>query len=161
MIRKIFEVRNGKFLISSNPEHLQLNRILEFISRSYWANDRPPKITVRAIENSLCFGMYEEEKQIGFARVISDYSTYAWLCDVFIDENYRGRGLGKWLVANIMSHPELQGVRRWALATRDAHEMYKRFGFDKIKTPERLMECIQPYPDVTSYGKRRESESVG
>jgi GNAT superfamily N-acetyltransferase len=148
MIQKIFEARKGEFLISTNPERLELDRILGFITRSYWANDRPPKITSRVIENSLCFGVYEEENQVGFARVISDYSTYAWLCDVFIDENYRGRGLGKWLIASIMSHPELQSVRRWALATRDAHELYERFGFGKIKTPERLMEYIQPYPDV-------------
>ena len=83
---------------------------------------------------------------MGFARVISDYSTLAWLCDVFIDESYRGRGLRTWLITSIMSHPELQGVRRWALATLDAHEMYRRFGFDKIKNPDKLMEYIQPYP---------------
>jgi GNAT superfamily N-acetyltransferase len=158
MIRKLFEVQKGEFEISTSPERLQLDRILGFIARSYWAKDRPPKITSRAIENSLCFGIYEGENQVGFARVISDYSTYAWLCDVFIDENYRGRGLGKWLIASIMSHPELQRVRRWALATRDAHEMYKRFGFDKIKTLEMLMEYIQPYPDLTTYVKPKESE---
>jgi len=94
MIPKIFESRKGKFLVSSNPELLQLDRILEFIARSYWASDRPPEITARAVENSLCFGVYKEEEQVGFGRVISDYTTYAWLCDVFIDENYRGRGLG-------------------------------------------------------------------
>jgi GNAT superfamily N-acetyltransferase len=152
MIQKIFEARKGGFLISSDPGRLQLDRILEFIECSYWASDRPPEITARAIENSLCFGVFEKENQVGFARVISDYATYAWLCDVFIDEKYRGRGLGKWLVASIMSHPELQGLRRWSLATRDAHEMYKRFGFDKIKNPERLMEYIQPYPKVMISG---------
>jgi GNAT superfamily N-acetyltransferase len=157
MDEKIYETRRGEFLLSSDPERLQLDRILEFIGRSYWANDRPPDVTARAVENSLCFGVYKGEEQVGFARVISDYSTYAWLCDVFIDENYRERGLGKWLVACIMSHPELQNLRRWALATRDAHEMYKRFGFDEIKNPERLMEYIQPYPEAEHPRKQIEN----
>jgi len=161
MVTKIFESRNGEFSVSSDPKRLQFDRILEFIRRSYWANDRPPGITRRAIENSLCFGVYEAENQVGFARVVSDYSTYAWLCDVFIDENYRGRGLGKWLVSCIMSHPELQGLRRWALATRDAHDLYRRFGFERIKNPERLMECIQPYPELMTSDESDNNEAEG
>jgi GNAT superfamily N-acetyltransferase len=98
----------------------------------------------RSIRGSLCFGIYKGEKQIGFARVISDHATYAYLADVFILEEFRGRGLGTWLIECIMAHPELQNLRRWALLTRDAHRLYEKFGFAAPKKPERHMELSNP-----------------
>ena len=113
---------------------------------SYWAKDRTFDQTKTAIENSICFGVYDSERQIGFARVVTDRSTFAYLGDVFILEEFRGRGLGKWLMETIISHPELQGLRRWVLATRDAHGLYEQFGFSRLKFPDRWMEL--PAPDA-------------
>jgi GNAT superfamily N-acetyltransferase len=98
----------------------------------------------RAIDNSLCFGVYEGDKQIGFARVVSDFATFAYLGDVFILENYRGQGLSKWLMETIVEHPDLQGLRRWLLATKDAHGLYSQFGFDTLRLPQRWMERTAP-----------------
>lgn len=111
---------------------------------SYWANDRTIEQTRRAIENSLCFGMYHDDKQIGFARVVSDFATFAYLGDVFVVQEYRGQGLSKWLMETIISHPELQGLRRWILATRDAHSLYEKYGFRALKFPDRWMERPAP-----------------
>jgi GNAT superfamily N-acetyltransferase len=96
------------------------------------------------LENSLCFGLYDQDKQVGIARVVTDYATFAWLCDVFIDEGYRGKGLGKWLVSVILSNPELKGVRRWLLITRDAHGLYRRFGFSEIENAGEWMGRFDP-----------------
>ena len=98
----------------------------------------------RGIDNSLNFGVYKGDQQIGFARVVTDYATFAWLADVFLLEDYRGQGIGKWLVEVILTHPQLQGFRRWALATKDAHELYRGFGFDELRRPERWMERPDP-----------------
>jgi len=97
-------------------------------------------VVARSIENSLCFGLYRQGKQVGFARVISDYATYAYIGDVFVLKSFRGRGLGKWLMECIMRHPKLQGLRRWSLATRDAHALYAQFGFTPLKKPQNYME---------------------
>jgi len=140
----LFEVQRDGFTISTDPGRLDLDAICSFLARSYWASDRPREITQRAIEHSLCFGMYDGEHQIGFARVVTDYTTFAWLADVFIAEEYRGRGLGKWLVDVVLSHPEMQIVPRWFLATRDAQELYRRFGFTALTAPERRMELNRP-----------------
>jgi GNAT superfamily N-acetyltransferase len=142
----LYETQQDGFLISTNPARLQLETIYEFLAQSYWANDRPRMITDRSVENSLCFGVYEGEKQIGFSRVITDYATYAWLCDVFIHPDYRSRGLGKWMMANILAHPELSYIRRWSLATRDAQEFYRKYGFEESKRLYALMEKVSPYP---------------
>lgn len=137
-----YEIHHGEYCINTNSDQLQLDVISGFIQRSYWASDRPLEIIRRTLETSLCFGLYHATEQIGFARVVTDYATVAWLCDVFIDEAYRGRGLGKHMMQAIMSHPDLQTVRRWTLNTRDAHELYRKFGFSELRDPNFSMERI-------------------
>jgi GNAT superfamily N-acetyltransferase len=135
------EWRRGEFLISTNLERLQREVIHDFLStQSYWAQQRSLEVVARSLENSLNFGLYKGERQIGFARVVTDYATFAWLADVFIVAEHRGSGLSKWLLQVITSHPQLQGLRRWVLATRDAHELYRRFGFRQLENPDRWME---------------------
>lgn len=135
-----YEIHHGEYCISTDSKRLQLDVIAGFIERSYWAATRPLEVIRRTLETSLCFGVYHATEQVGFARVVTDYATVAWLCDVFIDESYRGRGLGKLLMQAIMSHPDLQTVRRWTLNTRDAHELYRKFGFTELKDPNFSME---------------------
>jgi GNAT superfamily N-acetyltransferase len=106
---------------------------------------RSSELIERSIENSLCFGLFYKEHQIGFARVISDFATFAYLCDVFITEEFQGKGLGKWLMSVVMQYPDLQGLRRWMLATRDAHGLYRQYGFKEIENIERWMEIFTPY----------------
>jgi GNAT superfamily N-acetyltransferase len=142
--REWHEVRHEGFIISTDPSRLDLDTICSFLSRSYWAHDRARETTRRAVEHSLCFGLYEGKRQIGLARVVTDYATFAWLADVFVDEEFRGRGLGKWLVETALSHPDLRNVPRWLLATRDAHGLYRRFGFTTLAAPERRMELNRP-----------------
>lgn len=141
---QITEHRKGKFVISTHKERIDLGIVHGFLTESYWARGIPREVVARSIENSLCFGVYGDGKQVGFARVISDYATYAYIGDVFVLESYRGHGLGKWLMECIMRHPWLQGLRRWSLATMDAHGLYTKFGFTPLKTPERHMELHDP-----------------
>ena len=115
-----------------------------FLARAYWSEGLPAKTLARAVENSLCFGVYDEDRQVGFARVITDRATFAYLADVFILESHRGRGLSKRLVAAIRAHPDLQGLRRWSLATRDAHGLYAAYGFRPLAHPEYHMEIADP-----------------
>lgn len=138
------EYRKGDFVISTDPDRLELDVVHDFLTECYWAKGIPRETVARSIENSLCFAVYGEGKQIGFARVISDFATYAYLGDVFIVNEYRGRGLGKWLMECIIQHPSLQGLRRWTLLTRDAHQLYAPFGFTPLKTPDRYMELHNP-----------------
>ena len=139
------EYRRGSYLISTDQARLDLNVIHDYLTNSsYWAVGRRLETVRRSIEHSLSFGLYENERQIGFARVVTDYATFAWLADVFVLEEARGKGLGTWLVEVILSHPELQGFRRWTLATKDAHEIYRKFGFRELKRPERWMERRDP-----------------
>ena len=139
------EYRRGEFLISNDPARLDIGVIHNFLSTSsYWAKGRPLEVVRRSIENSFSFGLFLGERQIGFARVITDYATFAWLADVFLLEEFRGQGLAKWLMAVIIEHPRLQGFRRWVLATKDAHDLYRPFGFDELKRPERWMERPDP-----------------
>jgi N-acetylglutamate synthase-like GNAT family acetyltransferase len=137
----IVEYREGNYLISTDTTKLDLAAIHDYLSRSYWAKDIPLALVRKAIEHSLCFGLYDEQSgaQIGFARVISDYATYSYLADVFILEAYRGRGLSKWLMRCILDHPELQLPRTFFLATRDAHGLYSQFGFAHVDAPKRFM----------------------
>jgi GNAT superfamily N-acetyltransferase len=130
--------------ISTDKARLDLAAIHGFPSRSYWAEGVPVEVIRRAIEHSLCFGVYDGAQQIGFARVISDYATFAYLADVFILEAWRGRGLSKLLMREIMNHPDLQGLRRFALVTRDAHGLYRQFGFAELAHPERHLEIVRP-----------------
>lgn len=135
------EWRRGDFIISTDRLRLQVDFIHDFLANtSYWAKGRSFEVVQRSIENSLNFGVFQGDEQVGFARVVTDYATFAWLADVFIVEKYRGQGLGVWLIEVITSHPRLQGFRRWILATRDAHELYRRFGFSEITELKRWME---------------------
>jgi GNAT superfamily N-acetyltransferase len=139
------EYRRGDYVISTDQSRLDLNVIHDFLTNSsYWAVGRSFETVKRSIEHSLSFGLYKEDRLVGFARVVTDYATFAWVADVFILEEARGQGLGTWLVEVILAHPELQGFRRWALATKDAHEIYRRFGFSELKRPERWMERRDP-----------------
>ncbi len=126
--------------IDTDKARLDLDVIHGFLSASYWSPNVPREIVRRAIDNSLCFGVYIGDAQVGFARVITDLATFAYLADVFILEAYRGRGLSKRLMDAIVSHPQLQGLRRWTLITRDAHALYARYGFTPLATPDRFME---------------------
>lgn len=138
------EYRNGNFLVSTDPSKLDLEAIHEFLSKeSYWAKDIPKEIMRRAIANSLCFGVYEDSEQIGLARIITDHATFAYLCDVYILETHRGKGLAKWLMSAIMAHPSIQGLRRINLVTRDAHRLYRQFGFTAPNNPDGYMELVR------------------
>jgi N-acetylglutamate synthase-like GNAT family acetyltransferase len=132
------------YLVSSDPALLNLDVIHGFISQTYWAKDIPRTLVERMIRNSFCWGVYHEASQVGFARVITDKATFAYLADVFILPEHRGRGLSKALVAAIRAHPDLQYLRRWMLITVDAHGLYEQFGFKPVPHPERHMEIHRP-----------------
>jgi GNAT superfamily N-acetyltransferase len=136
------QYRRGEFTISTDPAKLDVAAVHAFLTQSYWAEGIPLRIVERSVRNSLCFGMYEGDAQIGFARVISDFATYAYLADVYVSEKYRGRGLAKWMMECIQQYPELQGLRRWSLVTRDAHGLYEPFGFTRLAKPEGYMERV-------------------
>lgn len=138
--------------IDTDKGRLDVPLIHGFLTNSYWAKGIPIDVVRRSIEGSLCFGIYEAGQQVGFARVISDYATFAYLADVFILESHRGRGLSKRLMASIVGHSQLQHLRRWLLATRDAHGLYKQFGFRPLEIPDRFMELHDPdvYSGVNS-----------
>jgi GNAT superfamily N-acetyltransferase len=131
----------GEFEISTDPGRLDLAWLVPALSeRAYWALGRSADTIIRSIDRSICFGVYTAGRQVGFARVVTDEATFAWLCDVFIDEAYRGHGLGAWLVEVIVADPRLSGLRRFLLATRDAHELYRtRGGFGPLPNPDRWM----------------------
>jgi len=145
-MRQLLETHKDNFIISTDPQRLDVDAICDFLTRAYWAAGRPRERTERALANSLAFGLYDGNKQIGLARVVSDYAVFAYLCDVFIHEDYRAHGLGKWLIETVMAHPDLQGLRRWILATRDAHELYRQFGWDDLRNPENWMQILHPFP---------------
>lgn len=134
----------GEFQISTDPARIDLRAVHDFLTNSYWARGIPFEMVQRSIQNSFCFGIYHGDRQIGFARVITDRATFAYLADVFVLPDYRGRGLSKWLMECIIAHPDLQGLRRWMLATQDAHELYAQYGFSSLKAPERWMEIHRP-----------------
>jgi GNAT superfamily N-acetyltransferase len=142
----------GDFEISTDPARINVEAVHEFLTNSYWAKGIPIETVQRSIDNSICFGMYFAQDQIGFARVISDRATFAYLADVFILPAYRGRGLSKWLMECIVTHPDLQGLRRWMLATRDAHKIYAQYGFTPVQKPDRWMERHGPdvYAKISS-----------
>ena len=132
------EYRRGEYCISTNKAKLNLPFIHDFLSQSsYWAQGRAYAVVEKSIEHSLCFGVYASQQQVGFARIVTDYATFAWLCDVFVVDSHRGHGLSKWLVECVTSHPDLQDVMRLVLATRDAHELYQRYGnFKQLSNPQ-------------------------
>lgn len=133
--------QRGEYAISTNRSRLNLNLIHDFISNhSYWGRGRALEVVQRSIDNSLPFGIYKGDEQVGFARIVTDYATFAWVADVFIVPEQRGHGLSKWLMEVILAHPQLQGFRRWVLSTKDAHGLYEQFGFIPLHRPERWME---------------------
>ena len=132
------------FVISTDRNKIDLKIVHDFLTHSYWADGIPIDMVHRSIDNSLCFGVYHQTQQIGFARVITDYATFAYIGDVFIVERYRGHGLSKWLMQVISDHPKLQGMRLWLLATRDAHDLYVQSGFMPLTMPERFMFKYNP-----------------
>lgn len=148
-------MRRPQYTISTDSSRFDLDLIHRFLSNSYWAEGIPREIVERSIENSLCFGIFDRDQQVGFARVITDRATFAYLGDVFVIESHRGRGLSKQLMRAIMEHPQLQGLRRWSLVTRDAHGLYKQFGFTAIANPQRYMERSDP-----GIYKRQQTDSV-
>lgn len=137
------EVR-GEYSISTDRERLDLTTIHGFLTTSYWAPGIPRALVERALANSLCFGLYHGPEQVGFARVVTDQATFGYLADVFVLPEHRGQGLSKWLLEVVFGHPDLQGLRRFMLATRDAHGLYRQFGFTGLGHPERLMEIVRP-----------------
>jgi GNAT superfamily N-acetyltransferase len=134
------ESHRDTFLISTDPSRLDVSAFRDMLSNAYWAKDRTPEVIQRSMQNSLVFGVYDNDRPIGLARVVTDFATFAWLCDVYILDGYRGRGIGKWLMETILAHPDLQGLRRFLLATRDAHGLYSRYGFTPLRNPDRWME---------------------
>jgi GNAT superfamily N-acetyltransferase len=136
---QLYETKRENFAISTDPSRLDVDAIADMLTRAYWAQGRTREMISRYLQHSLTFGLYNGPRQIGLARVVSDYTTFAWLCDVFIQEDYRGLGLGKWLMETVHSHPDLQGLRRWMLATKDAHGLYRQFGWVPLAPPERWM----------------------
>lgn len=136
----VFEQRRGEYTVSSDPARMEMDVIHGYLSRAYWCEEIPRELLDRAVQNSLCFGLFERETQIGFVRVVTDYATFAYICDVFVLESHQGKGLGRWLMQCVLQHPELQGLRRWHLTTRDAHSLYRKVGFVPLSKPERHME---------------------
>jgi GNAT superfamily N-acetyltransferase len=140
----IHEHRRGGFTVSTDPARLDVDAIHAFLTASYWAEGIPRDIVERSLRGSLCFGLYEGDRQIGLARAITDGASFAYLCDVYVLAERRGRGLGRWLMECVMAHPDLQGLRRFYLVTRDAHELYRPFGFTEVQNPGRHMEIARP-----------------
>lgn len=138
------EVNRGEYVISTDPARLDLNVIHQFLSTCYWAEGIPPEVVRRSVEGSLNFGVYHRDYQIGFARVVTDRATFAWLGDVFVLDEHRGQGLATWLMQTIVAHPDLQGLRRILLATTDAEKLYEKVGFKPLANPDRFMEIHTP-----------------
>ena len=139
-----FERKRERFRITTDVEEMDLDAVHAYLTRSYWAEGISKNLVARSIEGSLCFGLLDGSRQIGFARVVSDGATFAWLCDVYVLEEHQGRGLGTWMTRELMTHSDLQGLRRWALATRDAHGLYEKVGFAAPANPAGLMEIARP-----------------
>jgi GNAT superfamily N-acetyltransferase len=139
-----WEARRGEYTVTTDPARLDLEAVYSYLSRAYWCEGIPREIVERAVRRSICFSLLEGERQIGLVRVVSDYTTFAYLCDVFVLESHQGKGLGSWMMQCVMQHPDLQGLRRWHLTTRDAHELYRKVGFVPLSKPERHMELFTP-----------------
>ena len=139
----IFEMKRDTFCISTDRTRLDIHAIHSYLSTAYWCEGIPIETVAKAIENSLCFGLFDGARLIGLARVITDKATFAYLCDVYVLEKYRGQGLGKWLMEAVRDHPDLHNLRRFALVTRDAHGLYEKFGFTDLKDGTRHMEIAR------------------
>jgi len=143
------------FVISTDKSLIDFEAVYNYLNNdSYWAKGIQRNRLKKAIENSICFGVYHNGKQAGFTRVITDMATFAYLCDVFILPEYRRLGISKWLMQTIRQHPEFQGLRRWSLATLDAHGLYEQFGFTELSKPQNWMEIFTPYEKPDQGGKK-------
>jgi len=150
----IFEATQGEYTISTDPARLDLDAILGYLTRSYWAAGRPRHIMETALKHSLCLGLYHGTVQVGLVRVITDYATFAYLCDVYVLEAHQGHGLGKWLVESVKALPDLSYIRRWVLVTRDAHGLYRQYGgFSELENPSRWMEIATPSHELRAMSK--------
>lgn len=138
------DVTRGDYTISTDRQRLDIAAIHEFLTQSYWSPGIPVSVVERAIANSICFGLFHDGRQVGFARVVTDTATFAYLADVYVLDAHRGKGLSKWLMEVIMQHEDLQGLRRFMLATRDAHGLYRQFGFLPLANPSVMMEIVRP-----------------
>lgn len=139
----VYEVQKEKYSITTDSERISLDIVHGYLARSYWAKGIERDLVERALKYSLCFGLFEDKEQIGFARVITDYTAIGYLADVFVLETHQGRGLGTFLVESVLAHPELQTLRRFILVTADAHELYRKFGFDSPSQPEMYMDKLR------------------
>jgi N-acetylglutamate synthase-like GNAT family acetyltransferase len=139
---QVMEYQKNDFCITTDFRKIDINAVCSLLTQSYWANSRRKETIIKSLENSLCFSLFYKDRQIGLARVITDYATFAYLSDVIIDEEYRHKGLGTWFLGCVFKYPDLQNLRRWCLATKDAHEFYKKFGFNRLSSPERFMEIF-------------------
>ncbi|MBC9930099.1 GNAT family N-acetyltransferase [Chitinophaga qingshengii] len=145
MTTAIYIVKDGDYTISTDKSRLDINVIHGFLANeSYWAQNIPVSVVEKTLAGSLCFGLYHRDRQIGFARLITDMASFAYLADVFVIPDYRGKGLSKLLMRAILEHPELQTLRRWMLATTDAHGLYRQFGFTELPNPEKFMQLHHP-----------------
>jgi N-acetylglutamate synthase-like GNAT family acetyltransferase len=145
IINDVAFIKKG-FQIATDKKLLDFEIIYKYLNEdSYWAQGIPVERLKTAIENSICFGIYQQDKQVGFARVVTDSATFAYICDVFIMPQFRGKGLSKWLIQTIVNYPDFKGLRRWSLATADAHGLYSQFGFTPISKPDGWMEIFTPY----------------
>jgi GNAT superfamily N-acetyltransferase len=138
------EHQKDDFLISTDKNRIDIDYVHAFLTNSYWAKNIPRSTVQRCVDGALCFGVYHGDKQVGFARVITDAASFAYLADVFIDKNYRGKGLSRWLMEIILAHPSLQGLRRFLLGTRDAHGLYEKMGFKRVENVEPWMQIHNP-----------------
>ena len=134
-----YNVAKNNYVISTDKSKIDIKYVHGFLSASYWSPGVPIAVVKKGMKHSLCFGLYDGGQQIGYARMITDKASFAYLADVFIDEGYRGKGLGKWFIEMILVHPDLHGLRRILLATKDAHRLYEKCGFTSINNPERYM----------------------
>ncbi len=143
-MQTIIEVKKGNLTLSTDPNRLDIDAICNFLAQAYWADTRSRKTIEHSLENSLVFAVYNGNRQVAMARVVTDFATFAWVCDVFVHPDYRGRGISKWLMREILAHPDLQGMRRWLLASTTARGLYSQFGFTQLHNPERWMELFDP-----------------
>jgi GNAT superfamily N-acetyltransferase len=140
----VIEAFRDDYLVSTDPARLDAAAVHAYLETSYWAAGIPRETVERALAHSLCFGLYQGERQVGLARVVTDAATFAYLCDVYVLEAHRGRGLARWLMQCVAAHPALASLRRFALVTRDAHALYEPFGFRPLVRPESWMEILRP-----------------
>ena len=143
-MQTIIESQKDNLTLSTDSNRLDINEICGFLSQAYWADTRSRKTIERSLKNSLVFAVYDGERQVAMARLVTDFATFAWVCDVFVHPDYRDRGISKWMMKEILAHPELKGLRRWILASSTARGIYSQFGFSQLQHPERWMELFDP-----------------